>query len=258
MNVTVHFIGICTHVNSGPTPRIVLVDASFGLWLADCAIPPHAAMLSIPSEFIGGPVEAPGLTPLAIGGDVSAWKMNGVGLALADVSGPVTYGSSYHCLPQLKATAHREDLPLNDRVFSGAAACQFPIESGELDAYMHGEAIIARLTAAAGPSLQLLVTRMWDNSSSAIPLRSANGIDPYFFVSNAGQGADAVADFLLHYGVTTWTPDSVLTPITNCTPRPASDDEMAMLARLSGAASGTIGLYGHGGMTIGCSNSIYP
>jgi len=266
MNVTVFFIGICAHIDNqlplkptgtgpvtepaGSVTRVVLPNASLGLRIGDNSVSPHFATLFIPAPFIANaPPVISGLDPIVpIPG---FWRMGGVQLELANVTEDLTLAESY-CLPSLSRTAGLQPDLSTAVVDAGAAACVFQITGGTLDTLLHGEAVLGSLTVDTDEPA-LTVTRVWDQNVATIGLKAATidnvQKDPIIFLSNTGGGDDSDADFLLSYLVTTFMPSTVLEPRSDCVPRPATPDENFILQ-----LGGNIGE----GLTIGCSNSVYP
>jgi hypothetical protein len=260
MKVTVYFTGICVHINTtltGPLlqsfSRVVLPNCSNGLNVDNKRISPHIATLHIPAQYVDNhQATNPGLAPVLA--DNWSWQMNGVQLALQNVPLGVTLAKSY-CLPSLTKTVAAEgvnQLSLNDVLFDGSAACVFEILGGTLDSLKHREALLGKLTVETDHP-QLRVKLIWDETETFISLQPATidgtTYDPVIFLSNTGDGHDGDADFLLHYRVTTFMPDKVLTPKPDCPLRPATPDEIADLRLCDNVGEG---------LTIGCSNSVYP
>ncbi|HEV7764042.1 MAG TPA: hypothetical protein VGQ76_03470 [Thermoanaerobaculia bacterium] len=250
MQVTVYFVGICTHVNEVPgLTRVLLVNAGFGMNVAGHAIPPHTAALHVPKQFVASaPPTIGGLTPTS---PFFTWTMGGVQLDLSHGTGGALKTTDYTALPSLTQIAGTSALTLDQRVTrDGAAACEFRITHGEMDAFQlrTSAAVLSKLTFVTDAPPQLIITRIWDGRIATITLRSADGVDPVLSVSNTGSEPDTVADFLLHYGVTTFTPATLLT-LTPSLVRAARDTELAELEMFS---------IDPGGLTIGCSNSTFP
>lgn len=288
MQVTVHFVGICTHIRDAfrplprpgmeplnPISRVVLVDASHGLRvpLSDGVreIPPHSALLYIPRKFIAGELgPMDGLTTIRNRRDARwklwkrrepIWTMHGVALQLEHSNDPLTFTGSYDCMPSLTKAA-RQPLSPDDRVAEhGGAACVFRVLAGHLDAYASREpsgAVVGKLTIHTTVPPELTVTRIWHQQTSTIRLKSSSdGHEPEIFVANVGRDPDrddsndSDDDFLLHYGVTTWTPDAVIHPDTTCDIRDASQKEQTSLEHALTAMNVS-------GLAHGCSNSTYP
>jgi hypothetical protein len=252
MNVTVFFIGICAHIDNllPSASRVVLPNASLGLRIGDNSVSPHIATLFIPAPFIAqAPPLISGLDPIIpIPG---FWRMGGVQLELANITEDLTLAPDY-CLPSLSRTAGLKPDLSTAVVDAGAAACVFQVTGGTLDTFLHGAAVLGSLTVDTDEPV-LTVTRIWDQNVATIGLQAATidnvQIDPVIFLSNTGADTDSDVDFLLHYRVTTFFPDSPLTPVFACTPRKASPDEEAKLKLIPLPAEG---------LTIGCSNSVYP
>lgn len=267
MNVTVFFIGICAHIDNllplkptgtgpvteppGSATRVVLPNVSLGLRIGENAVSPHIATLFIPAPFIAqAPQVISGLDPIVpIPG---FWRMAGVQLELANITEDLTLAQSY-CLPSLTRTAGGLQPDLSTAVVeAGAAACVFEITGGTLDTLLHGAAVLGSLTVDTDEPT-LIVTRVWDQNVATIGLQAATidgvPLDPFIFLSNTGADTDSDVDFLLHYRVTTHFPDSPLNPVFACVYRKASPEEEAKLKLRPVADEG---------LTIGCSNSVYP
>lgn len=270
MNVTVHFIGICAHINNhlplqpngvsavqeppGSAMRVVLPNVTQGLLVAGTSVSPHFARLYIPPPFVASaPATIPGLT--VVPENEGFWQMNGVQLELPSGSQGLTLAATY-CLPSLTLTARaQQQLPLNLAVVKdGAAACVFLVTGGTLDTYMHNNAVLGQLTVTVeSDQANLTVTQIWNQTVTPITLQPAtiDGklYDPFIFLSNTGAGKDLDVDFLLHYNVTSFMPDVPLTPQFACPTRNETPDESEMLAFLNTSREA---------LTIGCSNSVYP
>jgi hypothetical protein len=260
MRVTVHFIGICTHISNpepaGSASSVVLVDGHNGLSLGDVSVPPHLALLCIPKRFLRhAPERIEGLTWHREG----TWIMSGVRLRLGHSDKLLTWAPSYGCLPSLTAYA-QQPLALSVRVINaGDAACVFSVPSGTLEAYVSekpSRAMVGKLTLDTDGAAKLFVTRIWDKHGSSIELQcSETGEAPHIFVANVGKDVDGKDidgkdDFLLHYGVTTWTPDRPINPEPEC-PVPPTDADMKAVEEADRLISLT-------GLTFGCSNAGWP
>jgi hypothetical protein len=255
MRVTVHFIGICTHISNpepaGSASSVVLVDGHNGLSLGNVSVPPHVALLCIPERFIAGaPEPIEGLTKHG----EETWIMSGVRLHLGHSDKLLTWAPSYGCLPSLTAYA-QQPLGLSVRVIDGGdAACVFSVPSGTLEAYVSekpSRAMVGKLTLDTDGPAQLFVTRIWDKHASVIELQcSETGEAPHIFVANVGKDTDGADDFLLHYGVTTWTPDRPINPEPEC-PVPPTDADLKAVEEADRLISLT-------GLTFGCSNAGWP
>jgi hypothetical protein len=272
----VTFVGICTHIRrilltppenalspSDRSPayysRAISVNASYGARLGTQGIPPHDSVLYIPKEFLDDvqdPVSIPGLR--LIDADAVAWKMEGVHLYVANAQGELTSRPSYELVPSLTDRAEVLSLQLDPRVVrDGCASAVLDIYAGEIDAYRNpkaDDAVHVKLRIPTmGPSPELIVTRVWDQQSTAIRLKDGvvEGVEgpPNIFLMNTGRDSDKEIDFLLHYYVTTWTPprEGLLpTPGDLSGIRSATPDEQRLLRHIPD------------GLSIGCSNSVYP
>jgi len=248
MNVTVVFIGICVHIDDDPSnTRVVLPNCSQGLTAANQFIPAHIAKLSIPAAFVATPpATIAGLTPVDEIDNLLSWQMNGLLIGLQKESGELTKAETY-CLPSLTLTAGVQ-LSLND----DEAACVFGITAGTLDTFLplDSEAVHGKLTVGTDQA-DLTVSNQVTTTTITLQAATIDNVqkDPIIFLSNTGGGDDSDADFLLSYLVTTFMPSTVLEPRSDCVPRPATPDENFILQ-----LGGNIGE----GLTIGCSNSVYP
>ena len=270
--VTVHFIGICTHLkviepvqlHGGlmpvkTFPRVVLVDASNGLRVKEEGIPPHSALLYIPPRFIAGLPECiDGLTRIAPGLP-SAWRMSGVQLELKPGGPELTSAVSYGCLPSLTAAVEHA-LDLDHRVVDdGDLACVFRITGGTLAAYTSpspepAPAVIGKLTVGIEDwtKAQLKVTRIWSQRTSTIQLRRYGTENPHIIIANVGTTTDVKGDFTLHYLATTLAPTAPIEPKpAPCQPPAASPEDRKALEYARVVLDAT-------GLAEGCSNSTYP
>lgn len=270
-HVTVHFIGICTHLRDvfkpitppgmeplNPISRVVLVDASNGLRVREEGIPPHSALLYIPPRFVAGLPECiDGLTRIAPGLP-SAWRMSGVRLELEPGGGELTSAVSYGCLPSLTAAVEHA-LDLDSRVvFDGDLACDFRITGGTLAAYTSPtpeptRPVIGKLMVGIEDwtKAQLKVTRIWSQRTSTIRLRRHGTENPHIIIANVGTTTDVEGDFTLHYLATTLAPDGPIRPKAPCEPPAASAEDRKALEYARVVLDAT-------GLAEGCSNSTYP
>ncbi|MDQ3280235.1 MAG: hypothetical protein M3Q69_02350 [Acidobacteriota bacterium] len=253
--VTVFFGGICTHIQpsvQGDIGRTVLVNAGNGMRLLDSNVPPHTAVLVIDPKYLDGPPpsDIPGLDPRRHEG---AWVMDGVALQIANAvhtqRGP-SYSPDWPAVPSLSAAVGGVKLVLDPRVVTnGGAACRFDVPSGAYEPFRasaHANAVWSKLTVTireAAPTL--VVTRIWDQAVSTIRLTPGASIA----LHNIGAESDAEVDFVLHYGVTTFTPNVLPHFEVPEGLRDATPDELARL-QLPPAAGAQL--------TLGCSNSNYP
>lgn len=275
-SVTVHFIGICTHIHraiqllppgGGLEPMntvhsVVLVDASNGLRVRKTGIPPHSALLYIPPRFIAGRPECiEGLTRIAPGLP-SAWRMSGVELELEPGNPELKWGDGYACLPSLTAAVtEQSDLPLHldQRVVDdGDLACVFRLTGGTLAAYTSPgpeptPPVIGKLTVGIDDwsKAQLKVTRIWSQRTSTIQLRRYGTENPHVIIANVGTTTDVADDFTLHYLVTTLAPASAIQATPPCPPPAASPEDRKALEYARVVLDAT-------GLAEGCSNSMYP
>jgi hypothetical protein len=270
------FIGIVTHMHDqlmfppddafappgepDPLPRhysrAIAVNGRFGARLGGHAIPPHLQLLHIAEEFIADPPPGTKICGLE---EVAAeypryWLMEGVRLYIPHATQGLQRTDSHRSVPSLKDSVEELSLDLDPRVvLHGAAACQFEIFAGTLDAYRVPEsnnAVHVKLTVDTPDKMQLVVTRIWDRTSTRITLQNgADGRPPHLWILNVGKDTDADADFLLHYYTTTWTPPAGTMPRLRDieTIRTWCDDDD--LAGLPDPPAG---------VTLGCSNSNYP
>jgi hypothetical protein len=270
--VTVHFIGICTHIHRTIQPlptdgdlvplntfqRVVLVDASNGLRVEDDGIPPHSALLYVPPRFIAALPECiDGLTRIAPGLP-SAWRMSGVELELEPRSPELKWGDGYACLPSL-TSATTEHFELDHRVVDdGDLACVFRITGGTLAAYTSPSPeptppVIGKLTVGIDDwtKAQLKVTRIWSQRTSSIQLRRYGTENPHIIIANVGTTTDVKGDFTLHYLATTLAPKALIDQNGICQPPAASQEDRKALEYARVVLDAT-------GLAEGCSNSVYP
>jgi hypothetical protein len=279
VTVTVYFVGVVTHFPDtiAHTQHTVLVDASAGMRLrmhddTFSTIPRHSAQLTIPMAFLTEtPPAIAGMTPTTsiptneivddpVGPDVDtmpayvSWILNGVSLTLdpPGTAASVTWDPDYfNDVPSLTKEAKKigiEQLEVDDGVATdGRAAAYFDASRGNFSAAILGQAAYVRLDLPSD-ALTLYVTQM-DQTQTTIALQSGmiDGVEsaPWIVLSNTGVDSDVDIDFLLHYDVTTWTPDRIITLDLSGVPAAPDDDA----GRLRGFT-----WY----VTLGCSNSNYP
>lgn len=278
--VVVTFTGICTHCESVPLTRpagavdvpdpepvpgryrrTVLVEARSGRRLGGRCMPPHDAQLRIRREFIDIDLKEklpviPGLTlieewPTAI------WKMEGVRLYVAHARPGLTITESFFHVPSLTESVVAPPLHLDERVvLEGRAAAVFDIFAGELDAYRMKEetaAVRGKLTVWTAEQPHLVIAQIWSQTFVKLPLKPAyihgHPCAPNVSLTNVGDDdADKELDFLMHYDVTTWSP-----PVD--TPQPHPDVERV---RCITPEEHRCLEQPYDGLSIGCSNTIYP
>lgn len=275
--VVVTFVGICTHIEKVPiTPpgdavhgrclpfgryrRTVMVNGRNGLHLRTRGMNRHEALLVIPKDFLADPHlrDLPGLKRVEKKKEedkkgCAYWQMEGVRLYVPEAKGNLEIGPSFGMLPSLTECAGVLSLQLDERVVQeGRAAAVFDIFAGELDAYRQeqSDAVWGTLTVqteSANPELS--VTEVWSDRRSTIALKSdAYGRSPQVFVQNVACEVDQDIDFILHYHTTTWTPPPGQwpQPCDLSRVRLATDEENGEICPP------------FSGLSVGCSNSIYP
>jgi hypothetical protein len=272
MKVHVHFVGICTHrTDKFPLPQgilgpvtqpagtelsVVLVNASLGANIGGTPIPPHQAMLIVDRRFLASvPETVHGATT-----GTEGWMLHGVELeVINNAQNELTVTPDYYLMPSLTASADAGTLDLDQLVVrDGGAAAIFNTTGGTLDAFQHSsEAVVGRITIETTGAPILRLTRKWDGKKTDVKLHKAvidgKKQDPVIAISNTGIDTDESVDFLLHYGVTTWTPNGMVSPRSNSIDqaiRQAIEEDLELL----GLLPPFLGL----GVTFGCSNSIYP
>lgn len=269
--VVVTFIGICTHVDKVPmTPphdavhgrclksperyrRTVMINGRHGLHLRTARMDRHEPLLVIPKCFlIDPPKDLPGLKWLEDRDACRFWQMEGVRMYVREATGELKICPSFEKVPSLTECAGVLSLQLDERVVQeGRAAAVFDIFAGELDAYRpeKSDAVRGKLTVdTAFASSELCVTEVWSDRTATIRLQDHCGEPPQVLVRNVGREVDHDVDFILHYHATTWTPPAGQWPHPGDVShvRPATDEENKAICAP------------RDGLSVGCSNSIYP
>lgn len=267
------FVGICTHVTrvpmtpptdaigDPPTPlkegryhRTVLVNGRLGMRMYGKGVPPHDALLVIPKIFIDSvPETLPGLK-LVPNEQAMIWEMEGVSMYIADAVSGFQSDVTFNDVPSLTERSKTLSLQLDEReIIDGRAAGVFDIFAGTLGAFRFKDAMFASARIRTVPATpRLVVTRIWDEQKASITLKEAQvegkTVPPLVFVMNVGKDADDEVDFLMHYDVTTSTPSPDAVPTANA---------FAHVAE-AGSEWGEIIKFIPDGLTVGCSNSVYP
>lgn len=270
--VIVIFVGICTHIQNitltppadalspsdtqpGDYSCAVLVNGSQG----SEGIPPHNALLYIPSQFVETPASDIMLAGLeTLDPDAIMWRLKGARMYFTNAVPGLSHSQSYRNLPSLTVHSGQPSLELDPRVVSkGRAAAVVEIYAGNIDAYRHEaqDAVHATMRIhTASDDRELVVTRYWDGLQTRLRLKDGLVNDvptpPHVFVMNTGVDVDKEIDFLLHYDVTTWNPP------------PGHRPDLSDLRGIRQVSSDdpVVTLLGDipSGLSIGCSNSNYP
>jgi hypothetical protein len=192
-SVTVHFVGICTHISQKTLPalparqRVVLVNARHGHLVRETAITPHLPGLQI--------------------GDVQR-ELNGCTMRLVTSSAglPLSFAESFGKLPNLTELVQALTTlgePSPAVVLDANAehsSCYFDIDFGTLSACVdkQGAAVVTLEVESVEPISLEIAT--WDGSPPEV-IELPNGT--VVWVGNVDQPAAAVEyplrDFLLHY-----------------------------------------------------------
>jgi hypothetical protein len=243
-NVTVHFVGICTHFSqatllrvsqspsSTPLPkhRVVLVNATDGLVVHETRIPPHIPMLAFGEEQI------------ALSGCTVRLRTESASLPLEP-----TFADSFYALPNLTRLMRSLQAfgdPSAEVVLDQdpkQTACYFDIDFGTLSACLdQNGAAVATLEVTSPDPIMLEVTP-WDPPSSGTSHRLPSGT--VVWVVNTDEPGIAsnypFVDFLLHYMTARTMPHTPQVP------------HALLLERCP---------FDHPYQTVGagCSNSNYP
>jgi len=234
-HVTVHFIGICTHISRDTLPelpakqRVVLVNARDGKDVRGMQVGRHTPVLNI-----GG-------SAIALSGCTMRLVTAHPELPVLDITETFrslpNLTSLMNSLTTLGPPSHEVVLDAKD----AHAACYFDIDFGSLSACTDERgAAIATLQVESEESISLEVTG-WDGTAiTTYPLGSVETV----MVANTDEPsvqshAHAAVDFLLHYKTAASMPDTPQVP------------QGIGLARCS---------FQHPFPTVGagCSNSNYP
>lgn len=253
--VTIDFIGICTHVNwhqlVSPQPeillgrRIVLVNGN-PLAIAsnphlndlEHPIPPHYAQLMVPasSSIVGpaGPLFQPspdpghvtltlnivGMDPF-LPGQPPVIGLTGATLQL--VNGVGAFADEAGCIPHLSATvpSARPGPHVTDKV-SSKVSCYFDIAAGTLAGLQtreHGGAAFAQLTATTVTAPQILITP-WDGTAPTLVTLPDDDLPVAVFNSPITMGEEFIDHFLLHFVATddNWPPHGATLDVLSACP----------------------------------------
>jgi hypothetical protein len=234
-HVTVHFVGICTHISQSTLPelpatqRVVLVNARDGYEVHAVPIPRHLPVLQIePAE----PIELPGCTMRLV----------------TSAAVPFTADPTFDALPNLRQLVQgltALSAPSAEVVLDRNAqrsACYFDIDFGTLSACLdHNGAAVATLDAKSPEPIWLEIAR-WDGSDTEV-IELPDGT--VVWVANADPDPDSkgvahpFVDFLLHYAT------AATMPHTPQVPQSMMPSQCAFKHHFQ-----TVG--------AGCSNSNYP
>lgn len=235
-HVTVHFVGICTHISQSTLPalpakhRVVLVNALHGSAVREMPIPAHEAGLRIGQE---APIPLRGCTVRLV--------------TAMPPSSTVELTDSFKALPNLTSLMERlADLgaPSPEVVLDQNAersACYFDIDFGTLSACRDLKGAAITTLEVDSPERLSLEIMAWDNSLVvSYPLEP----DAIVWVANTdpqiqnGNPHHSV-DFLLHYATAARMPHTPQVPHLIALPQCGFSHPFP-----------TVG--------AGCSNSNYP
>jgi hypothetical protein len=254
-HVTVHFVGICTHISrstlSGlptkvgagapPQQRVVLVNARQGHLVRETWIPPHAPELVIdyaePQEPIESSIQLHGCTVRLVTRNSSSL--------------PLEIKDTFQAMPNLTHLVRELTTlgePSAEVVLDANAehsACYFDIDFGTLSACIDENlAVIATLEVDSPELISLEITK-WEEGAAPHPIPLSSGTVVWVVnmdhmdESAATDGAYPFRDFLLHYLTAAKMPHVPQVPHVIALPRCPFQHKWQ-----------TVG--------AGCSNSNYP
>ncbi len=211
--VTVYFIGICTHMQwpedgvfgevQGFRHRVVLVNGKAPRTINHKPIPRHRPMLRVESkDVIGGPV------------DITSYELDGATVQIANAIGELQYEESFQCcIPHLKALTPNLPPP-SYRVVAGAhperASAYFEVTSGVLTAGIVSRgAAVSVLTMTTLDESPLLRITGFRGEQAEFHLRNHANV----VISNVAESEyDEDNDFLLHYETAEYVPEDAQVP----------------------------------------------
>lgn len=245
MRLTVHFLGICTHVWwEGISPRMVLVNAKNNTPVKEHNIESHVPTLRIAARDIVDldPQRWPGTS-----GTILEWELDGARLRIENGATPFQRHSSVDlCMPSLAKLDPDIGPPSKAAVEAGDPAlvsCIFELTHGELRCAVLREdgAAFSRLRTETDGQPRLSITSFRSGETRTLTLQDGAEIT----IANLGV-AEAAADFFLHYTLAETMPARLVGP----GPRDSS-----CRVNAPGPATWPPGL---GSVDAGCSNSRYP
>lgn len=249
IDLTVHFVGICTHVWWEELPqftgRVVLVNATAGATIDGHIIPPHYATLRIAASDI---VDLDGMPP-GTGDPIVQWMLNGERIRIENATDAAVgkHSSFESCVPHL--ADHATNLgPPDSAVVDGSdaslTAAIFDITGGTLHGganYLGGASTSYLTASTGGEDPRLLLTPFGTGVPRLLTLRAGAEIT----LSNIGDD-DGDYDFYLHFKTAADMPTGKSTPA-------GATENCSILKRFPKTWPP-----GAGSVGPGCSNSTYP
>ncbi|MEA2489802.1 MAG: hypothetical protein QOH21_1594 [Acidobacteriota bacterium] len=232
MAITVHFIGVCTHLRKKDVPglpvphRVFVAHARTAQDFGSGTVPAHVATLEIRPP--GAPVET--------------WDLTGVRVrVVTSAGGAVSYGGSWgKCMPSLSGHGRVKCTVDPNVVVRGTpdlADAYFDVAAGTFEAVCHGDATGAKLTID-GTAPRLLFSGLTDESPTMTRVL-ADGTELRLAHTEPTCTGDDNHHFSMHYlvGGKAKIPTGKKTHDVKCKCEP--DGDMVSLGP-------------------GCSNSEYP
>lgn len=246
MGISIHFIGICTHVWWDESrPRVVLVNAVEGKRIQEQDIGSHVPTLRIAARHLTEVDQAmvwPGTSDAII-----EWQLSGARISINTTGTPQRDDSFLRCMPSLRNLTPDVGAPSPDidTEVLGLTACLFNITGGTFSAgaIRDNGAVFAKLTAETEGPPALSIAAYGSEVPSLIGLKDGAEIT----IANLGatEGHDGSLDFYLHYMLAATMPDVLGVP------KPPGPN-----CRVN--AYSPTWPKGFGTVDAGCSNSAYP
>ncbi|MDP9193620.1 MAG: hypothetical protein M3P06_18145 [Acidobacteriota bacterium] len=250
IDLSVYFVGVCTHVwwsDTQPqfTNRVVLVNGLEDTAIRDRTIRSHIATLRVAAKDV---IRTGSLVRPREDGEILEWQLNGVRVDINSTGDDVDRVDSFHrCIPKLAQLTPDVGPPSKASVDDGdptLASCIFDIRHGTLQgrATQLGAALALLQTETSGDPI-VTMTSFITGEQETLHLHAGAEMT----VSNLGatEVHDDLYDFYLHYKLADRMPETLGVPDG---PRPT-------------CISNTIGKTwppGAGSVGPGCSNSAYP
>jgi len=255
MGISIHFLGICTHVWwPGMQPRVVLLNATTRITIADQEIEPHVAKLRIAAKDIvdidGKPWPADSLAWLGTGEPIVEWQLDGVRMSIKNgaTAEPTQDPEHFHCIPSLQQLVPDVGPPSQAMVEDGdrtLTSCIFYVTCGNVSggAVRKNGAVFGMLRAETNGQPQLSIAAFGSTTPRIVTLRD----DAEVTITNLGatERQDGHFDFYLHYKLAQDMP-----PLPKA-PDGTGDECVVNESSLTWPP-------GFGSVDAGCSNSNYP
>jgi hypothetical protein len=258
MGISIHFLGICTHVWwEGMQPRVILTNAREKSHIGDQDTESHIAKLRIAAKDIVNvdslPWPADSLVWPGTGEAIIEWPLDGVRIRIENgTTPPARDVEHFHCIPSLQHLLGPDiDIgpPSQASVEDGnpeLASCIFDVNCGSVSggALRPDGAVFGMLRTETDGQPRLRIASFGSTTPKVLTLRDGAEVT----ISNLGatERHDGRFDFYLHYKLAETMPAVLKAPENT------GDDCVVNI--------GAIATWPPGFRSVdaGCSNSTYP